>query len=114
LRDIEKVKDMSCFSLVKPSRVGKDSGTGAQDLSALVRPSREHSQEFKDKKRWRSGIRHTIFVFKEQFLKSMGLLASIFTPARDEPRYELKIAALLLTKASRSLIQANFEERTIV
>ena len=41
----------------------------------------------------KSGIRHTIFVFKEQFLKPMRLLASIFTPARDEPRYELKIAA---------------------
>jgi hypothetical protein len=41
----------------------------------------------------KSGIRHTIFVFKEQFLKPMGLIASIFTPARNEPRYELKIAA---------------------
>jgi len=41
----------------------------------------------------KSGIRHTIFVFKEQFLKPMGLLASIFTPATDQPRYELKIAA---------------------
>lgn len=41
----------------------------------------------------KSGIRHTIFVFKEQFLKHMGQLANIFTPARDEPRYELKIAA---------------------
>lgn len=40
----------------------------------------------------KSGIRYTIFVFKEQFLKPMGLLASIFTPARDEPFYELKIA----------------------
>lgn len=39
------------------------------------------------------GIRYTIFVFKEQILKPMGLLASIFTPARVEPRYELKIAA---------------------
>jgi hypothetical protein len=41
----------------------------------------------------KSGIRHTIFVFKEQFLKHMGQLANIFTPAKDEPRYELKIAA---------------------
>jgi len=41
----------------------------------------------------KSGIRHTIFVFKEQFLKPMGQLARIFTPARNEPRYELKIAA---------------------
>jgi len=41
----------------------------------------------------KSGIRHTIFVFKKQFLKPMGLIASIFTPARDEPSYELKIAA---------------------
>jgi hypothetical protein len=40
----------------------------------------------------KSGILHTIFVFKEQFLKPMGLLAGIFTPARDKPRYELKIA----------------------
>ena len=41
----------------------------------------------------KSAIRYTIFVFKEQFLKSMGLLASICMPVRDEPRYELKIAA---------------------
>ena len=41
----------------------------------------------------KSGMRYTIFVFKEQFLKPMGLLASIFTPAIDQPRYELKIAA---------------------
>ena len=41
----------------------------------------------------KSGIRHTIFVFKEQFLKPMGLLASIFAPPRHEPRYEPKIAA---------------------
>lgn len=40
-----------------------------------------------------SGIRYTIFVFKEQFLKPMVLLSNIFTPAWDEPRYELKIAA---------------------
>ncbi|MFH2118845.1 MAG: hypothetical protein ABIJ25_00410, partial [Pseudomonadota bacterium] len=41
----------------------------------------------------KSGIRHTIVVFKEQFLKPMGLLVTIFTPATDQPRYELKIAA---------------------
>ena len=41
----------------------------------------------------KSGIRCTIFVFKEQFLQPMGLLASIFTPAMDEPRYALQIAA---------------------
>ena len=41
----------------------------------------------------KSGIRYIIFVFKEQFLKPMGLLANIFTPATDQPRYELKIAA---------------------
>ena len=41
----------------------------------------------------KSGIRHTIYIFKEQFLKPMGLLESIFTPAKDESRYELKIAA---------------------
>ena len=41
----------------------------------------------------KSGIRHTIFVFKEQFLKPMELLANFFTPPRHEPRYELKIAA---------------------
>ncbi len=41
----------------------------------------------------KSGIRCTIFIFKEQFLKPMELLASIFTLARVEPRYELKTAA---------------------
>ncbi|MBA4396150.1 MAG: hypothetical protein C0394_01980 [Syntrophus sp. (in: bacteria)] len=41
----------------------------------------------------KSGIRHAIFVFKEQFLKNMGRLASIFTLATDEHRYELKSAA---------------------
>ena len=41
----------------------------------------------------KSGIRYIIFVFKEQFLKPMRLLANIFTPATDQPRYELKIAA---------------------
>jgi hypothetical protein len=41
----------------------------------------------------KSDIRYAIFVFKEQFLKPMGLLATIFTPATDQPRYELKIAA---------------------
>jgi len=41
----------------------------------------------------KSGIRYTIFVFKEQFLKPVGLLVSIFTPVVDELRYELKIAA---------------------
>ena len=41
----------------------------------------------------KSGIRYTIFVFKEQFLKHMRRLANIFTLATDEPRYELKIAA---------------------
>jgi hypothetical protein len=40
----------------------------------------------------KSGIRHTIFAFKEQFLKPMGLLAGISTPARNESLYELKIA----------------------
>jgi hypothetical protein len=40
----------------------------------------------------KSGIRLTIF-FKEQFLKSTRLLASIFKPAKDEPSYKLKIAA---------------------
>jgi len=41
----------------------------------------------------KSDIRHAIFVFKELFLKPMELLASIFTPARYEPRYELKTAS---------------------
>ena len=41
----------------------------------------------------KSGIRYTIFIFKEQFFKPMGLLASIFTLAGDDPNYELKIAA---------------------
>jgi len=41
----------------------------------------------------KSGIRYAIFVFKEQFFKPMGLLASIFTPAAEQPYYELKIAA---------------------
>ncbi len=41
----------------------------------------------------KSVILHPIFVFKEQFLKSMGLLAAILMPATDQPCYELKIAA---------------------
>ena len=41
----------------------------------------------------KSAIRHTIFVFKEQFLNPVALLATILTPAMDEPRYELKNAA---------------------
>jgi Transposase DDE domain/Transposase domain (DUF772) len=41
----------------------------------------------------KSDIRYAIFVFKEQFFKPMGLLASIFAPAAEQPRYELKIAA---------------------
>lgn len=40
-----------------------------------------------------SGIRHTIFVFKEQFLKHLARVANIFTLVTDEPRHELKIAA---------------------
>jgi hypothetical protein len=35
----------------------------------------------------------TIFVFKEQFHKTLGLLAIIFTLPENEPNYELKIAA---------------------
>ena len=41
----------------------------------------------------KSGIRYTIFVFKEQFLNRMGQLANIFTSATGQPRYEIKIAA---------------------
>jgi len=41
----------------------------------------------------KSSIRHTIFGFKEQLLKPMGLPANIFTPTMDEPRYKLKITA---------------------
>ena len=39
------------------------------------------------------GIRYTIFVIKEQFLKHMGRSENIFTPAMNEPLDELKIAA---------------------
>lgn len=41
----------------------------------------------------KASLRYIIVVFKEQFLKPIGLLASIFTLERDESRYELKIAA---------------------
>jgi hypothetical protein len=41
----------------------------------------------------KSGMRHTIFVFKEQFLKHMEQLANILTLVTDEPHYELKTAA---------------------
>ncbi|MBW6486227.1 MAG: transposase [Syntrophobacterales bacterium] len=38
-------------------------------------------------------LQDTIFVFKEQFLKTLGLLATVFTPPRNDPPYELKTAA---------------------
>jgi hypothetical protein len=41
----------------------------------------------------KSVILNSIFVFKEQFLKHMGQLVNIFTPATDEPLCELKTAA---------------------
>ena len=41
----------------------------------------------------KSDIRYAIFVFKEQFFKPMGSLASFFPLAAEQPRYELKIAA---------------------
>jgi len=40
-----------------------------------------------------SGIWNTLSVFKEHFLKHMGRLAYIFTPALDKLSYELKTAA---------------------
>jgi len=38
-------------------------------------------------------LQDTIFVFKEQFWETLGLLATVFTPSRNEPHYELKTAA---------------------
>jgi len=40
-----------------------------------------------------SGIRNTVSIFKEHFLKHLGRLAYIFMPALDELSYELKTAA---------------------
>lgn len=38
-------------------------------------------------------VQDTMYVFKEQFWETLGLLATFFTSARNEPHYELKIAA---------------------